>query len=58
MDILGLFWYTGVFSIFNHCVCWVCISTKTFQPSIEVFLFFSILKRFGQFTYLIQNSKN
>jgi hypothetical protein len=27
MDILGLFLYTGVLSIFKQCVCWVCIST-------------------------------
>jgi hypothetical protein len=47
-----------VFSIFKQCVCWVCISTNFLQPSIEVFLFFSVLIRFGQFPYLIQNSKN
>jgi hypothetical protein len=58
MDILGLFLYTGVFSIFKQCVCWVCISTNFLQPSIEVLLFFSVLIRFGQFPYLIQNSKN
>jgi hypothetical protein len=27
------------------------------KSSIEVFLFFPILIRFGQFSYLIQNSK-
>jgi hypothetical protein len=57
MDILGLFLYIGVSIIFKQCVCWVCISTKFLQPNIEVFLFFSVLIRFGQFLYLIQNSK-
>jgi hypothetical protein len=57
MDNLELFLYTGVLSIFKQCVCWVCISTNFLKPSIEVFLFFFKLIRFGQFPYLIQNSK-
>jgi hypothetical protein len=57
MDILGLFLYTGVLSIFKQCVCWVCISTNFLQPSIEVFLFFSVLIRFGYFPNLNQNSR-
>jgi hypothetical protein len=57
MDILGLFLYTGVLSIFKQCVCWVCISTNFLQPSIEVFLFFSGLIRFGYFPNLNQNSR-
>jgi hypothetical protein len=57
MDILGLFLYTGVFSIFKLCVCWVCISTNFLQPSIEVFLFFSGLISFGYFPNLNQNYK-
>jgi hypothetical protein len=58
MDNLELFLYTGVLSIFKQCVGWVCISTNFLKPSIEVFLFFSGLMWFGQFPYLIQNSKN
>jgi hypothetical protein len=57
MDILGLFLYIGVLSIFKQCVCGVCISTNFLEPSIEIFLFFSVLIRFGQFPYLNQNSK-
>jgi hypothetical protein len=58
MNIIGLFLYTGVFSIFKRCVCWVCIATNFLQPSLEVFLFFSVLIGFGEFSNLIQNSKN
>jgi hypothetical protein len=47
MDIPGLFLYTGVLSIFKQCICQVSISTNFLQPSIEVFLFFSVLIRFG-----------
>jgi hypothetical protein len=47
IDNLELFLYTGVLSIFKQCICWVCISTIFLKPSIEVFLFFSILIRFG-----------
>jgi hypothetical protein len=46
--------YWGV-SIFKQCVCWVCISTNFLQPSIEVFLFFSRLIRFGYFPNFNQN---
>jgi hypothetical protein len=58
MDILELFLYTGVLSIFKQCVCWVCTSTIFLQPSIEVFLFFSDLIGFGYFPNLNQNSKS
>jgi hypothetical protein len=58
IDNLELFLYTGVLSIFEKCICWVCISTNFLKPSTKVFLFFSVLIRFGQFPYLIQNSKN
>jgi hypothetical protein len=58
MDILELFLYTGVLSIFKQCVCWVCTSTIFLQPSIEVFLFFSGLIGFGYFPNLNQNSKS
>jgi hypothetical protein len=58
IDNLELFLYTGVLSIFKQCICWVCTSTNFLKPSIGIFLFFSILIRFGQFPYLIQNSKN
>jgi hypothetical protein len=37
---------------------WVSISTIFLKSSIEVFLFFSVLLRFGKFSNLIQNSKN
>jgi hypothetical protein len=57
MDILGLFLYTGVFGIFQQCVCWVRTSTNFLQPSIEVFLFFSGLIRFGYIPNLNQNSR-
>jgi hypothetical protein len=57
MDNLELFLYTGVLSIFKQCVCWICIPTNFLKPSIEVFLFFSVLIRFEQFPHLIQNSK-
>jgi hypothetical protein len=57
MDILGLFLYTRVFSIFKLRVCWVCISTNFLQLSIEVFLFFSRLIRFEYFPNLNQNSR-
>jgi hypothetical protein len=58
IDNLELFLYTMVLSIFKQCICWVCTSTKFLKPSTEVFLFFSVFIRFGQFPYLIQNSKN
>jgi hypothetical protein len=58
MDILELFLYTGVLSIFKQCVCWVRISTIFLKPSIEVFLFFSGLISFGYFPNLNQNSKS
>jgi hypothetical protein len=58
MDILELFLYIGVLSIFKQCVCWICISTIFLHPSIEVFLFFSSLIGFGYFSNLNQNSKN
>jgi hypothetical protein len=45
MDVLGLFLYTGVSSIFKQCVCWVCISTIFLQPNIEVFLFFLCINK-------------
>jgi hypothetical protein len=57
MDILELFLYTGVLSIFKQCVCWECICTNFFKPGIEVFLFFSRLIGFGYFPNLNQNSK-
>jgi hypothetical protein len=57
MDISGLFLYTGVFIIFKQCIYWVSISTIFLKSSIEVFLFFFVLLRFGQFSNLIQNSK-
>jgi hypothetical protein len=57
IDNLELFLYTGVVSIFKQCICWVCISTIFLKSRIGIFLFF-ILIRFGQFPYLIQNSKN
>jgi hypothetical protein len=57
MDILGLFFYTWVLSIFKQCVCWECISTNFLKPGIEVFLFFSGLIGFGYFPNLNQNSK-
>jgi hypothetical protein len=58
IDNLELFLYTGVLSIFKQYICWICTSTNFLKPSIEVFLFFSVLIRFGKFPYLIQNSKN
>jgi hypothetical protein len=57
MDILGLFLYTGALSIFKQCICGVCISTNFLKPSIEIFIFFSVLIRFGHFPNLNQNSK-
>jgi hypothetical protein len=36
----------------------VSVSTIFLKSSIEVFLFFSVLIRFGQFSNLIQNFKN
>jgi hypothetical protein len=57
MDILELFLYTGVLSIFKHCVCWEYISTNFLKPGIEVFQFFSGLIGFGYFPNLNQNSK-
>jgi hypothetical protein len=57
MDILGLFLYIRMLSIFKQYVCWVCISIIFLQPSIEVFLFFSSLIGFGYFPNLNQNSK-
>jgi hypothetical protein len=47
MDISGLFLYTGVFIIFKQCICLVSTSTNFLQSSIEVFLFFYVLIRFG-----------
>jgi hypothetical protein len=47
MGIFGLFLYTGVFIIFKQCIFYVSISTNFLQSSIEVFLFFSVLIRFG-----------
>jgi hypothetical protein len=44
MDILGLFLYIGVLSIFKQCVCWACISIIFLQPSLEVFIFLWINK--------------
>jgi hypothetical protein len=58
IDNLELFLYTGMLSIFKQCICWVCTSTNFLKPSTEIFLFFSVFIRFGQFLYLIQNSKN
>jgi hypothetical protein len=58
IDNLELFLYTGVVSIFKQCICQVCTSTNFLKPSIGIFLFFFILISFGQFPYLIQNSKN
>jgi hypothetical protein len=55
---LELFLYTRVLSIFQQCICWVCISTNFLKPSTKAFLFFFVFIRFGQFPYLIQNSKN
>jgi hypothetical protein len=46
-----------VLSIFEQCLSWVCISTNFLKPSTEAFLFFFVLIRFGQFSYLIQNLK-
>jgi hypothetical protein len=58
MDILELFLYTRVLSIFRQCVCWKCISKNFLKPGIEVFLFFSGLIGFGYFPNLIQNPKS
>jgi hypothetical protein len=49
MDISGLFLYTRVFIIFKQCICYVSISTNFLDSSIEVFLFFIVLIRFGNF---------
>jgi multisubunit Na+/H+ antiporter MnhC subunit len=46
-NISGLFLCTGVFLIFKQCIYEVSISTNFLQSSIEVFLFFSVLIRFG-----------
>jgi hypothetical protein len=47
LDNLELSLYTGVLSIFKQCISWVCTSTNFLKPSIEIFLFFFILIRFG-----------
>jgi hypothetical protein len=57
MNILELFLYTGMLSIFKKCVCWKCISTIFLKPGIEVFLFFSRLIGSRYFPNLNQNSK-
>jgi hypothetical protein len=47
MDIPGLFLYTGVLSIFKQCDFQISIFTNFLLPSIEVFLVFFALIRFG-----------